>query len=65
MRHLHENLPILVAGQGGGRVAASQHLRVDDNLPVTSRYRSMLDTVGVTTEKIGDSTGKLGAVFKP
>lgn len=63
-KHLHENLPILVAGHGGGTVAAGQHLRVDDNTPITNLYRSMLDTVGVTTEKIGDSTGKLGAVFK-
>jgi hypothetical protein len=62
-KHLHENLPILVAGRGGGSIASGQHLRVDDTTPVTNLYRSMLDVVGVPTEKVGDSTGKLDAIF--
>jgi hypothetical protein len=64
-QHLHENLPILVAGRGGGGVTRGRHLRVDDKTPVTNLYRSMLDTVGVATEKIGDSTGKLDGLFRP
>ncbi len=63
--HIHENLPILVAGRGGGAVNPGRHVRVDDKTPVTNLYRSMLDTVGVHTEKIGDSTGKLDALFTP
>lgn len=31
---------------------------------MTNLYRSMLDHVGVRTEKIGDSTGKIDAMFK-
>jgi hypothetical protein len=62
-RHFPEDLPILVAGHGGGRVAAGQHVRVDDRTPMTNLYRSMLDTVDVRTEKVGDSTGKLAALF--
>jgi hypothetical protein len=56
-KHSPEDLPILVAGHGGGRLATGRHLRVDDKTPMTNLYRSMLDTVGVRTEKIGDSTG--------
>jgi hypothetical protein len=63
-QHLHENLPILVAGHGGGALATGRHVRVDDKTPITNLYRSMLDTVGVSTEKIGDSTGKLDALFQ-
>ena len=63
-QHLHENLPILVAGRGGGAIASGRHLRVDDKTPITNLYRSMLDNVGVRTEKFGDSTGKLDALFK-
>jgi hypothetical protein len=62
-KHLHENLPILVAGKGGGHVATGRHVRVDDKTPITNLYRSMLDNLGVPTEKIGDSTGTLDAVF--
>lgn len=64
-KHLHENLPILVAGRGGGALATGRHLRVDEGTPLTNLYRSMLETVDVATEKVGDSTGKLGAVFTP
>jgi hypothetical protein len=63
-RHLHENLPIILAGGGGGAVKTGSHVRVDENTPLTNLYRSMLDNVGVPTEKIGDSTGKLDTLFK-
>ena len=62
-KHLPENLPILLAGRAGGAIATGGHLRVADKTPMTNLYRSMLDAVGVSTEKIGDSTGNLGAVF--
>ena len=62
--HTPENLPILLAGGGGGRLATGQHLRVDEKTPMTNLYRSVLDHVGVHTEKIGDSTGKLEALFR-
>jgi hypothetical protein len=61
-KHLHENLPILLAGRGS-LAKAGAHVRVETNTPVTNLYRSMLETVGVPTEKIGDSNGKLEAVF--
>ena len=61
--HSPENLPILVAGGGGGTLATGRHLRVDEKTPMTNLYRSMLDNVGVRTEKIGDSTGKLDKLF--
>ena len=62
-KHSPENLPILVAGKGGGRIATGRHLRVDDKTPMTNLYRSMLDSIGVKTEKVGDSTGKLDDLF--
>lgn len=62
--HDPHNLPILLAGGGGGRLATGRHLKVDDRTPMTNLYRAMLDNAGVHTEKIGDSTGKLDAVFR-
>jgi hypothetical protein len=61
--HSPENLPILLAGGGGGALSTGRHLRVDEKTPMTNLYRSMLDNVGVHTEKIGDSTGKLETLF--
>ncbi|HWA08398.1 MAG TPA: DUF1552 domain-containing protein [Opitutaceae bacterium] len=63
-QHLHENLPILVAGSGGGATRPGRHVRVEDKTPITNLYRSMIETVGAETEKIGDSTGKLDNLFR-
>ena len=61
--HRPENLPLIVAGSGGGAFTTGQHLHLGQLTPVTNLYRSMLDSMGVPTEKIGDSTGKLDAAF--
>jgi hypothetical protein len=63
--HAHWNLPVLVAGHGGGAIRAGRHVRVEDRTPLTNVYRSMLETAGVATEKIGDSSGKLTELFRP
>ena len=62
-KHSPENLPVILAGHGGGRISTGQHLRVEEKTPMTNLHRSMLDVVDVRTEKIGDSTGKLSGIF--
>jgi hypothetical protein len=62
-KHSPENLPILVAGHGGGRIATGRHVRVEEKTPMTNLYRSMLGAADVRTEKIGDSTGRIDEVF--
>jgi hypothetical protein len=62
-RHSPENLPIVLAGKGGGAIAAGQHVHLGEMTPITNLYRSMLDVMGAPTEKIGDSNGKLDAIF--
>jgi hypothetical protein len=58
-QHLHENLPILVAGRGGGSLTPGRHLKVEDKTPMTNLYLSLLDRLGAPAERVGDSTGKL------
>jgi hypothetical protein len=58
-RHDHGNLPILVAGSGGGALATGRHVRYDRETPLTNLYLSMLDIVGAKTDKLADSTGLL------
>jgi hypothetical protein len=57
--HDHANLPILLAGRGGGALAGGAHLRYPDNTPLNNLYLSLLDRVGVQPKFLGDSTGKL------
>ncbi len=58
-QHLHHDLPIVLAGRGGGRLRGGQHLRFPRETPMNNLLLSMLDLVGAPTERLGDSTGKL------
>ncbi len=61
--HSQRDLPILLAGGAAGRVAGGRHVVFPgDTTPLTNLYLTMLDKVGVPTEKLGDSTGKLNRV---
>ncbi|HTB64141.1 MAG TPA: DUF1552 domain-containing protein [Opitutales bacterium] len=63
--HTPENLPVVLAGRGGNRIATGQHLHLGELTPITNLYRSMLDVMGAPTEKLGDSNGKLESIFTP
>ncbi len=58
-RHNHDNLPILMAGRGAGRIKAGRHIRYENGTPMTNLFLTMLDKMGVPADSIGDSTGKL------
>ncbi len=58
-RHTHENLPILLAGKGGGSVKSGRHIAYTSETPVANLYMTLLDRAGVHPGSIGDSTGKL------
>lgn len=58
-RHNHNDLPILLAGKGGGTLATGRHVKFDSGTPLTNLYLSMLDRMGVKADRFGDSTGRL------
>ncbi|HEX4129046.1 MAG TPA: DUF1552 domain-containing protein [Pirellulales bacterium] len=58
-RHNHDNLPIVLAGRGGGSIKPGRHVRYPERTPLTNLYLSMLDRVGAGVERLGDSTGRL------
>jgi hypothetical protein len=57
--HNHDELPVVLAGGGGGTIHPGQHLQLKDSTPMTNLYVSLLDRMGVQAERVGDSTGKL------
>ncbi len=58
-RHAHYDLPLILAGKGGGSVKTGRHLQYAKETPMNNLFLSMLDRMGVHTEELGDSTGKL------
>jgi hypothetical protein len=55
-KHSHRDLPTIVAG---GMTSGGRHHRAAAGTPMTNLMLSMMDQLGVKTEKLGDSTGRL------
>ena len=57
--HVYTDLPTVIAGRGGGAIAANHHLKSAQGTPIANLWLSMIQVMGVKTSKIGDSTGAL------
>ncbi|MBD5779082.1 DUF1552 domain-containing protein [Pelagicoccus sp. NFK12] len=58
--HSHDNLPIILAGSGGGRLSTGRYVKHGAK-PMSNLFLSLADQAGVTgLERFGDSTGRLG-----
>ena len=61
-RHTHTNLPVVLAGAGGGTLSPGRSVRYDST-PMTNLYLGMVGRMGVAgVPRIGDSTGVLAGV---
>jgi hypothetical protein len=57
--HRHNDLPCVLLGSLGGRLKTGQHVAYPSGTPMTNLLVSLLDTIGVPVDALGDSTGKL------
>jgi hypothetical protein len=57
-RHNHDDLPILLAGRGGGTIKPGRHIKYQPQ-PLNNLYLSLLDRTGVKIDRHGDSTKRL------
>ncbi|HEX8296106.1 MAG TPA: DUF1552 domain-containing protein [Chthoniobacteraceae bacterium] len=61
-RHTHSNLPVILAGGGGGSLSAGRYTRYG-GVPMSNLLLSLSDRMGVTgLDRHGDSTGRVGNV---
>lgn len=58
-RHNHNDLPVIVAGGGGGAFTPGRHVDLQDEVPLSNLYVRMLNEFGVDDKRFGDSTGIL------
>jgi len=61
-RHNHNDLPIVVAGHGGGAFKPGRHVNLGEDVPLSNLYLKMLDEFGVKEKRFGDSTGTLSKI---
>lgn len=58
--HTHYNLPVLLAGGGGGTLTPGRHVTFGGGAPIANLYVAILQRMGVATQTFGDDgTGPL------
>ena len=57
-RHTHGPLPTLLLGGGAGTLKGGRHIVYPEHTPLTNLQLTLLDKLGVPTQKLGDSTGE-------
>lgn len=63
--HNPHNLPLVLAGGGGGTLASGRHLVYPKNTPLCNLYQSMLRRLGAPVDSFSDSTGELAGLEDP
>lgn len=58
-RHSYEQLPLIVAGSGGGAFRTGRHLKADKGTPLANLWLSVADNMGLKLDRFADSTQRL------
>ena len=57
--HQYNDLPIVVAGSGGGRLKTGRHLHCADRTPLANLWLTQARVMGLKRKRFADSTGEL------
>ena len=58
-RHEHDDLPIILAGRGGGTINSGRYVIHPNETPLNNLFLSMADRMGAGLDSLGDSKGML------
>lgn len=61
-QHNHHDLPLIMAGTGGGTIKSGRYIRYPEETPLNNLWLAMLERFGAPSQKLGDSTGVLGGL---
>ena len=61
-RHNYNEVPILVAGGGAGRLKTGAHIEYPPTTPLANLHVTLLHQLGVPVDNVGDSTGELAGI---
>lgn len=57
--HQYSDLPIIIAGKGGGNLKTGMHLKLPDGTPLANLWLTHAQTMGLKTDRFADSTGTI------
>ena len=58
-RHAHDDLPIILAGGGGGTIKTGRYVQHPNETPLNNLFLAMADRMGAKIDSLGDSKGVL------
>lgn len=58
-RHLHDDLPTLLIGRGGGGLRSGRRITYRRETPMANLHLTLMDRMGVRVENFGDASGRL------
>ena len=58
-KHNNDNLPLVLAGGGGGTIHGGRHLTYAEKTPICNLYLEMVSRMGMSMDSFGDSNGRL------
>jgi hypothetical protein len=61
-RHSPRNLPIVLAGKGGGKIKTGQNISFEKETPLANLYLTMLHALNIEHAQFGDSTKPLSEI---
>jgi hypothetical protein len=61
-RHLHDDLPTVIVGRGGGSLRTGRRMIFRRETPFSNLHLSLMDRMGVHAESFGDSSGRLSGL---
>jgi hypothetical protein len=61
--HQYTDLPILVAGSGGGRLKTGQHLHCPEGTPLANLWLTHAQVMGLPIERFADSVGPVSELL--
>ena len=61
-RHLHEDLPTMIVGKGGGAIKPGRRVVYRRETPMCNLFLTMMDIMGVHLEHFGDATGRVQGI---
>ncbi len=61
--HQYEQLPIIVAGRGGGRLKTGRHLQCAEGTPLANLWLTQATALGLARDRYADSTGVIPEIL--
>lgn len=57
--HQYNDLPIIVAGSGGGKLTTGHHVHCADGTPLANLWLTIAQSMGIRSDRFADSTGSI------